>query len=427
MKELKVILIGAGGRGRRYTNVMKEMDGRFKLVAVADPNESRRKNLQRIHDLAPESCFESWEPIFDRPKFADVVVISTMDKLHYAPSMKALELGYDLLLEKPIAPTPEECVGIQKQAEKYGARVMVCHVLRYAPFFKQLKALIDDGLVGTIISMEHVEGVGNIRHSLGYVRGRWNREETSAPMLLAKSCHDLDLIQWYVGKECKRIQSFGSLSHFKKENAPEGAAEYCIDNCPHKDTCYYYAPDIYAPNGVANPKWLTSLKGEWTDEDVIHALKTTQPGRCIYKCDNNVVDHQTVNMEFEGGTTVTMTMSAFTKGGRSIHIMGTKGELWACPSNKEAPMVFYDFATQEKRLLDVDPNLPGEGIMNGHGGGDGGIVDALYRYMIGELTAEEVSEIGISVKTHMLVFAAEEARHSGQVISVPEYEAKFYQ
>jgi len=428
MKKLKVILIGAGGRGRRYTNIMKGMPERFELVGIAEPVESLREEIRELHGVDPENCYESWDQILDRPKFADIAVITTMDRMHYAPAMKAIELGYDLLLEKPVAPTPEECVAIWRKAEECGSKIMVCHVLRYTPFFMRLKQIIEEGTLGDIISVEHIEAVGNGHQTVSFVRGRWGNEGRSTPMLLQKCCHDLDILQWLLDKECTKIQSFGSLVHFRPENAPEGATERCMDGCPHFDTCYYNAYKVYVEHlyGISNPRH-TTMKANATTEDILHTMATTQVGKCAYKCDNDVVDHQVVNMEFEGGTTVSMTMSAFTKGGRKTHIMGTKGELWAEMSNKEAPFIFYDFATREKRALPAEIAIAGDSIMTGHGGGDGGIVDALYRYVTGELTAEEVSEIGISCKNHMLVFAAEESRHNDTVVSVPDYSAKYFE
>ncbi len=428
MKKLKVILIGAGGRGRRYTNVMKELPEQFELVGIAEPVENLREGVRQLHGVDPKDCYESWEEILDRPKFADVAVIATMDQMHYAPAMKAIELGYDLLLEKPVAPTPEECTAIWRQAEKYGTKIMVCHVLRYTPFFMRLKEIIQEGTLGDIITMEHIEAVGNIHQTTSFVRGRWGNEGRSTPMLLQKCCHDLDILQWLLEKECTKIQSFGSLVHFRSENAPEGAPERCMDGCPHADTCYYHAYPIYVEKRykIGSPRQATMMLNP-TKEDILHTMATTQVGKCVYKCDNDVVDHQIVNMEFEGGVTVSMTMSAFTEGGRKTHIMGTKGELWAEMSNKETPFIFYDFATREKRALSADIAIAGDSITTGHGGGDAGIVDALYRYVTGELTAEEVSEIGISCKNHMLAFAAEESRHNDTVVSVPKYAAKYFE
>lgn len=422
MEPLKVIVIGAGGRGQRYTDIMGENPDYFKVVGVAEPIEVRREYVRQKHGVPAENCYTTWEHILDRPRFADVAIISTMDRMHFEPAIKAIELGYHLLLEKPVAPTAEECAAIEKKAKECGVKIMVCHVLRYTPFFMQLKKILQDGVVGEVVSVEHIEAVGNVHQSHSFVRGNWGNAEESSFMLMQKCCHDLDILQWLLEKDCQKIQSFGSLKHFKAENAPEGAPEYCYQNCPHGETCYYNAMKLYFDDKLNH--WFRSAstgKVEPTDEEVLEALKTTQYGKCVYKCNNNVVDHQVVNMLFDGDITVNMTMCAFTKGGRKTHIMGTKGELYADMKGEEK-FRFYDFATSEWRSLTGEEiAIAGDSITSGHGGGDQGIVDALYRYVSGELQAEDVSEVGISYTNHMLTFAAEDARKSGKVIDFTTY------
>ncbi len=428
MEPLKVIVIGAGGRGSRYTDIMGEFPDRFKVVGVAEPIEARRDYIRQKHGVEPARCYDTWETILAEPKFADIAIISTMDRMHFAPAMKALELGYDLLLEKPVAPTAEECAAIYKQAQKCGRKIMVCHVLRYTPFFNQLKSIIQSGIVGEVVSVEHIEAVGNIHQSHSFVRGNWGNAEESSFMLMQKCCHDLDILQWLLDKNCQKIQSFGSLKYFRRENAPAGSPERCIEGCPAADTCYYNAMKLYYED--KKNKWFrdaSTMVPDPTDEQVLEAMKTTQYGKCIFKCNNNVVDHQTVNMLFEGDVTVNMTMTAFTKGGRKTHIMGTKGELWANMDNYNGDQfTFYNFESRKMETLQPDQiTIAGDSIVSGHGGGDAGIVNALYRYITGELKAHEVSEIGISCKNHMMVFAAEESRLTDQVISVPDYEKKY--
>ncbi len=429
MEPIKVIVIGAGDRGRTYTNIMKNRPDEFKVVGVAEPIVSRRESVKKIHNIPDENCYVTWEHILDRPKFADVAIISTMDQLHFEPAMKALELGYDLLLEKPAAPTPEECGMIYKQAEKYGRKIMVCHVLRYTPYFMQLKKYIDDGVLGKVIAINHTEAVGNVHQSHSFVRGNWGNSGRASFMLLQKCCHDIDILQWLVGKKCDKIQSFGSLSYFREENAPEGAPERCLEGCPEYDTCPYNSVKLYYDD-KANGwfRWASTQMVNPTDEDVMNALKTTQYGKCIFKCDNDVVDHQTVNMEFEDKSTVLLTMCAFTKGGRYSDIMGTKGMLH-CEMKAEdgKQFYFYDFATKEYRYLEADIEIAGDSIISGHGGGDTGIVTALYKYLTGQLTKEDVSEIGISCYNHLLVFAAEDSRISGKVIETKDYTDKYMQ
>lgn len=423
MEPLKVIVIGAGGRGGRYTDIMFEYPALFKVVGVAEPIEARREYIRKKHGVPAENCFVTWEHILEQPKFADIAIISTMDRMHFEPAMKAIELGYHLLLEKPVAPTAGECAAIYHHAQKHDAKIMVCHVLRYTPFFMQLKKILQDGVVGEVVSVEHIEAVGNVHQSHSFVRGNWGNAEESSFMLLQKCCHDLDILQWLLEKDCKKIQSFGSTKYFKRENAPEGAPEYCYEGCPHGENCYYNAIKLYYDD-KANHWFRSSSTGlpDPTDEDVMEALKTTQYGKCVYKCNNNVVDHQVVNMQFEDDITVNMTMCAFTKGGRKTHIMGTKGELTATMSGKDNEwFTFYDFATRKTYPIEAKIEVAGDSIVSGHGGGDSGIIDALYRYITGELQAEEVSEIGISCKNHMLVFAAEESRLTDRVIQIDDF------
>ena len=418
MDKIKVIVVGAGGRGKDYTDIMARFPKKFQVVGVAEPIESRREYMRTKHNIPDENCFDTWEKILEKPKFADAAIISTMDRMHFAPAMEAIRKGYNLLLEKPAAPTAEECLAIESEAEKYGVRILVCHVLRYSPFYVTLKSLIDKGEIGKVMSIQHAEGVGNVHQSHSFVRGNWGNSEKSSPMLLQKSCHDMDILQWLVGKDVKRVSSFGSLTYFVKENAPEGSPDYCIEGCPKAAECPYNAVKLYyddkendwfrnAATGIVSP----------TDDEVAHALRTTQYGKCVFKCDNNVVDHQVVNLEFEDGTVVDFNMSAFNKGGRYIRVMGTKGEI--LNRNTDGILELYKFEDCSKALIDI--KTYGDTIVSGHGGGDEGIVHALYDYLTTGVITEQLSEIGISVKNHMIAFAAEESRHTGKVVNVKEY------
>jgi predicted dehydrogenase len=432
-KVYKVIVIGAGSRGQGYTNIMHKTPEMFKVVGVAEPIADRRDFIKEKHGIADEYCFDTWEKILDVPKFADVAIISTMDRMHTEPAIKAMELGYDLLLEKPAAPTPEECNLINQKAKEYGRKVMVCHVLRYTPFFRTLKKLLKDGVVGDVVNIEHIEGVGNAHQSHSFVRGNWGNQDKSSFMLLQKCCHDIDILQWLLDKDCKKIQSFGSTMHFRKENAPEGSPDYCIEGCPASETCLYDAMKLYYDaKGNSWFRGAATLKpgSEATDYDVLKALRTTQYGKCVYKCDNNVVDHQTVNMEFDGGILISMTMSAFASGGRRIRVMGTKGDLVAnmsLPADKAFELFTFGagLGAGKREVLDIDYSNVGDSILGGHGGGDAGIIVDLYKYLEGEIDASEVSEIEVSAKNHLIVFAAEESRLTSTVVEVDKYMDKY--
>lgn len=410
MEKIKVIVIGAGQRGQGYTNIMKDRFGdRYEVVGVAEPICDRREYIKNKHNIKEENCFESWEQILNVPKFADVAIISTMDRMHYEPAMKAMNLGYHLLLEKPVSPVPAECVEIEECAKKNGVKVVVCHVLRYTPFFMKLKQLIKDGAVGEVMSVMHIEGVGNVHQSHSFVRGNWANSVESSPMILQKSCHDTDIIQWLVDDDCVSVQSYGSLSYFTEENAPEGAPERCMDGCPIYDECPYNAVKLYYDD--KNNMWFRPAatgRTNPTDEDVWEALRTTNYGKCVFRCDNDVVDHQVVNLLFKKGATASFTMNAFNKGGRQIRIMGTKGEIFGRAEDEYIEL--YDFATKKTTEINCHSGIISEGITGGHGGGDEGIVKTFLDVLSGNSDAEQISGIEISCKNHLISLAAEKSR-----------------
>ena len=420
MKTLTVALVGAGNRGQTYTNIMKKDGEHFKVVAVAEPIKERREYIQQLHNIPDEMCFTCWEEFVKHEKCADLAIVSTQDRMHFAPAMKLISMKYNLLLEKPAAPTAEECLELAKAAKENGVKILVCHVLRYTPFFGKLKQLIDEGAVGKIMSIHHDECVGNRHQSHSYVRGNWGNSDDSACMILAKSCHDLDILQWLIGSPCKSVQSFGSLSYFTPENAPAGAPDYCIDGCPAAETCYYNAVKLYLED--EKNLWFREAASQVikpSQEKMKEVLKNTQYGKCVFKCNNNVVDHQVTNMEFEDGTTASFSMCAFNEGGRHIRIMGTKGELWG--DMRTSTIDYYDFATRRHTLIDPSAQKLTDSILDGHGGGDGGIVAVLYKYLCEDYKGDLLSEIEISVQNHMMAFAAEKSRVENRVVSLSEY------
>ncbi len=424
---IRVILIGAGNRGTTYAKLMKKMPAQYKMVGVAEPIEMRRNYIKELFDLPEEACYLGWEEILAQPKMADLAIIATMDDMHYEPAMKAISLGYNLLLEKPLAPTAEQCANMSLAAEKNGVSVLVCHVLRYAPFFKKVKQLLMEGVIGDVMSVVHVEAVGNLHQSHSYIRGNWHSEKETSPMLLAKSCHDLDIIQWLLNKPCKRVTSFGDLTYFKEENAPAGAPVRCAEgNCPIGENCPYNCLKLYYDDKKnlwfrrAATKGISTAKDP-TDEEVMQALMTTDYGLCVFHANNDVVDHQVVNLEFEGGVTVSFSMNAFNKGGRYIRFFGTKGELYANMSDTE--ITVFNFESREHTMVPVLKTE--ESIEGGHGGGDAGIINELHQYLSGNYTGVYAADIHISAKNHMIGFAAEEARHSNTVVAMDEYMGRY--
>lgn len=420
MKKMTAILIGAGGRGTTYTDIMARVPEKFQVIAVAEPIRSRRDHIRELHNIPDEYCFEDYKPLLALGKIADLAIICTMDRDHFEPAMMAIDLCYDLLLEKPIAPTAEECVRLTENARSKGVRVLICTVLRYTAIFNQLKNIIDSGKIGRVMSINHEECVGNVHQSHSFVRGNWGNVGRSSNMLLQKSCHDLDILQWLIGKRCKKIQSFGTLSYFTEANAPAGAPDRCIEGCPAAETCPYNAVKLYYDD--KNNRWFRTASTKLhapTDEDVLKALRETQYGKCVYKCDNDVVDHQTVNMLFEDDVTVTFSMNAFNKGGRFINIMGTKGQIRAAMDG-DKPIRVFDFQSRQEQEI---PYYGVDGITGGHGGGDEGIVEALYQYLTGTYTGKSIPEIDESCYNHLLVFAAEESRATNTVVDVDSFIA----
>ncbi|MDD6763213.1 MAG: Gfo/Idh/MocA family oxidoreductase [Clostridiales bacterium] len=421
-KTLKVILIGAGSRGQAYTNLMQ--NDKFKVVAVAEPESNEREYIKNLHNIPDEMCFETWEPLLDLEKIADVAIIATVDSMHYAPAMKAIERGYNLLLEKPVAPTAQECADIANAAKERGVKILVCHVLRYTKFFGKIKELINDGALGKVVSIHHSECVGNVHQSHSYVRGNWGNTAKSANMLLAKSCHDIDIIQWLIGSECKQVQSFGSLTYFTRDNAPCDSPEYCIDGCPHGEECYYNAVKLYLED--EQNLWFRNActkKVKPSNDEVEKVLRTTQYGKCVFKCDNDVVDHQVVNLEFENGAVASFNMCCFNKGGRFIRIMGTDGELYG--DMEENMINYYSFKTKKNKIINPLEEMRDGSVVGGHGGGDEGIVGTLYKYLTEDYNGDMLSEIGISVYNHLITFAAEQSRLENRVINVEEFRRNY--
>lgn len=422
MKTLTVALIGAGLRGDIYTTHMCECPEQLKVVAVAEPIAGRREKVQKRHGITDDMCFETGEELLQRPKLADIALICTQDNQHYHLAMQAIAKGYDILVEKPVAPTAEQCAAIALAAKEKGVKVLVCHVLRYTPFFNKVKQIILDGTLGEIQSIIHVEAVGHVHQSHSYVRGNWHSEKDSSAMLLAKSCHDIDILQWLLGKPCKKVQSFGSLTYFTEKNAPQGAPVRCIDGgCPIEDTCPYNCRKLYYER---KDTWFRPAcardfaKGETpTDQEVMQALQNTDYGLCVFHANNDVVDHQVVNMEFDGGTTVSFTMNAFNEGGRYIRIFGTKGELYA---NMSADAISV-FSLDDRQHHSIPVTALGESIVYGHGGGDQGLIAEMYAYFIGDYNGYRAADIETSVKNHLICFAAEKARHNDTVESVDKF------
>ncbi len=414
MKPVTLIIVGAGGRGSTYARFALAYPERAKVVGVAEPRDAYRERLVAEHGIASEAVFKDWRELADRPLMADAVIVATQDHMHTEPAIAFADRGYHILLEKPMAPNAEECHQIVNAVTQAGVLFGVCHVLRYTSFTRGMKALIDSGAIGELVGIERLEPVGFWHMAHSFVRGNWRNEGESGPMLLTKSCHDLDWIQHIMGCACTAVASFGSLKHFRADEAPPGAGARCLE-CEIEATCPYSAKRIY----------LEALRrgyGGWpidvlipnpTDDDVLDALRSGPYGRCVYACDNDVVDHQVVTMDFEGERTASFTMMAFTRmRHRDTRIFGTRGEL----TGDGRFIDHYDFLTDMTERIDTE--LTESSILGGHGGGDYGLMDSFVRAVAENDPQHILSGPEETLASHLMVFAAEQARREGRVITL---------
>ena len=414
---ITAVMVGAGQRGYyAYGPYALAHPDELKFVAVAEPNPARRERFARAHNIPPEYQFASWEDLIARGQIADVLFNMTMDQDHYASTVAALEAGYDVLLEKPMAHTLEYNVALVQTAERTGRLLQVCHVLRYTPFFSTLHDILTSGRLGDIITVEHRENVVYWHMAHSFVRGNWRNVATSAPMILAKCCHDFDILYWNLGERVKRLSSFGSLMHFRPENAPEDAPPRCTDGCPAAETCPFDARRIYL--NMNNTGWpVTAITEDLSYEGRLRALQEGPYGRCVYHCDNDVVDHQVVNMEMESGTSVVLVMHGHShEEARTMRYDGTRATLRGKFNYVSGWIEIWDHVTN--RRIDVDIP-PAEG---GHGGGDFGVVRAFLRAVRGE--AEALTPAREALESHLLAFAAEEARLTGTVVDMDEFRER---
>lgn len=412
---LTVSLIGAGFRGQIYTDYAHKRPEELRVVAVAEPDELRRRKIQEKFGLPQERCFASWEELLVQPRLSDAAMVCTQDRHHYAPALEALRAGYHVLLEKPMSPDWRECVELGKQAEQSERLLTICHVLRYSPFFQTIKGLLDEGRIGRLMAMQHNENVGYWHQAHSYVRGNWRSSEQSSPMILAKSCHDMDIMQWLVGGECESVASYGSLTHFRPESAPEGAPLRCLDGCPAADDCVYYAPNIYLH---ADYGWKQAASSPVNSYEARYQALVDGPyGRCVYHCDNDVVDHQVVSMSFNNDVTAVFTMSAFTEeSSRTLKLMGTKGEIRASMETNQIELRL--FGSGKREIIE----LTDAGGHVGHGGGDLRLVRDFVRAARSFGQYDSATSARASIQSHLMAFAAERSRVEGRMVALSEFQ-----
>ena len=372
---LRIAILGCGARGRTYASMIGQLKERYQIMATCDLVESRAREAAS-HATEEIPVFTNDEAFFQQGKVADLLIIATQDRNHYGHALRAMELGYDILLEKPAAQTLEQCEHLDQVAKEKGRKIGLCFVLRYTPFYRAVRDFLDSGRLGKVISMHASEGVEPYHQAHSFVRGHWAKTGDCTPMILAKCSHDTDLLCWFAGSEIKHVSSYGRLEFFNKKNAPQGAPMRCSDGCEHRSTCMYDAHHYLGEKR----RWLRMVMDgseTATDEQIMNFIQTSPWGRCVFHCDNDAVDHQVISGEMKNGVSVTFSMTAFDLG-RSIEIYGTKGSLkgglpWQVAGAHE--LWFRDHSTGEKE--DVPVIHADEIGYAGHGGGDFGIIDSL--------------------------------------------------
>lgn len=425
-KPLTAIIVGAGHRALTYAAYARQHPDELKIVAVADPRELRRKQVAELYNLSAAHCFESAEAVAARPKFADVVINSTMDHQHVPTALPLLAAGYDMLLEKPFATNEAEMWELVEAARQYDRKVIICHVLRFTPFYAAIRGQVLEGLIGDILNVQTVEHVSYHHMAVGFIRGKWSKiSYCHSPMLMAKCCHDLDLIAWMKsGVPPRAVSSFGSNFQFRPENAPPEAGTRCLVDCPIEADCLYSARKHYIdhPDRWSFYVWesLEHLQNP-TLADKIHSLETDNPyGRCVWKCEMEVVDHQSVMVEFEDGSTATHNMiGGASRPVRSIHLMGTKGEIQGVFEEKRFVIRHIDpRPAHEYSEKVVDLNMSGDlhGAFGAHGGGDLRLVRDFVRVIRGEPVSISTTNLEDSITGHRIGFAAEQAMQAHRVV-----------
>jgi predicted dehydrogenase len=462
-ERITALLFGAGSRGAdAYGSYALANPDQISFIAVAEPRSVRRERFARDHAIPADRCFESWKDALAIGQIADVVINCTQDQMHFESSIAAFQTGYDMLLEKPIAHTLEDSVKIVQTAENQGRYLQICHVLRFTDLFQKIKRVLQEERLGQILTISHRENVASWHMAHSYVRGNWRKQELSSPMILAKCCHDLDLLVWFIGESVINLSSYGSLSHFRPENAPQDAPERCTDGCPEEKTCPFFAPAIYidlAPfkyalchavnpvyriignQSIKNPglmnnlsriippfRDLTEYKG-WprsvicddpgNEEALLKALQEGPYGRCVYHCDNDVVDHQVVAMEFESGITATLTMHGHShEEGRTLRIDGSQASLLAKFGFHRSFIEIHNHRSMKVEHIEFPSNVE----KPGHGGGDHVIMrDFIGNIKDGKPPTTSGQE---SLESHLIAFAAEESRHLRKQIDMLDFRRK---
>lgn len=427
-KQLTAIIVGNGHRSMGYARRALSHPDELKIVGVADPDHLRVKLAVDTFGLSADQCWGTAAELAAKPKRADFIINGTMDHQHVPTSVPLLESGYDMLLEKPFATSEDELRELVGTARRHKRQVLICHVLRYAPFYRAVFDRIASGEIGQIMNIQTLEHISYHHMAIGFIRGKWNREDTChSGTLMSKCCHDLDIIAWMKsGIAPRSVSSFGSLMHFNEEHAPEGAGDRCIVDCPIEKDCLYSARKQHLdhPDRWSFYVWagLEHIE-EPTDADREEWLRTGPFGKCAWKSDNTVVDHQSVAIEFDDGSTATHNLVGGTaRGSRAIYALGTDGEIQSVFEDSTIIVRHADPRPGKETSEEViDLRITGDmhGAQGGHGGGDERLMADCLNAFAGRETSPSITALEDSISGHMIGFCAEKARLERRVVDVP--------
>lgn len=428
MKKVTAVVVGVGNRGNVYAQYSLEEPKELEIVGLVDTNDFKIEQGIKNYKVKRENCFKTVDDFIASGLKCDFVINATMDELHYETTMKLLNAKYNLLLEKPIVPNEKQLLNILKASRKNNCKIFVCHVLRYTPFYKGVKDIIDSGTIGTINSMQFNEHVWNVHFVNSFVRGKWrNKKQCGSPLLLAKSCHDMDLICWLNNStRPTKVVSIGSRKMYTPENAPEGATQYCHE-CPHRGKCYYDAAFMEAKiDWFPLYTWKNIDKPfkEITMEEKLEYLKHDIMGQCVYKTDMDIVDRQTVSIEFENGSICSFNLIGGTaKINRNLHIVGTLGEIVGELSTQKIYLRTIDTKTTQPIEKEIDFKVvhsDGREGVDSHGGGDYGIMHNVCAYFRGDKVTSAMTKIEDSINSHLVCYAAEVSRTKNKFVKIKE-------
>lgn len=417
---MRILILGMGGRGHHYLNFA--LQAGVEIAGLCDNDPVRIRRMREEFGLEGVPSWTDAGKAIEEAENVDAVVNSLPDFFHYDYTLQALAKGCHVLLEKPMATTAEECIGMVEAAEKANRHLMVCHVLRYAPLFEKVKSIVDQGLLGRILNFQLTENVGYWHYAHSFVRGLFSNTSHSAPFLLAKSCHDLDLISYITGKRCVSVMSEGGQFYFKPENAPEGAPERCTDGCPHEKTCPFFAPGFYLKQ-ITQVGWPSNRIAENDSYNArLNALKTTNYGRCVFHAGNNVHDHEACLFVMEDGSTATFNLGGLsTENTRTFKLFGTEGDLEGNLDRNELFLGNYLHGT--RAAVDLTET---ETIMSGHGGGDQRLFNDFVRLVRGEEDSNK-GEARLSLQSHLMAFAAAISNEEGRRVYLSELIEKAHE